>query len=301
MVLPHPFPASLPDIPHLHNWRQIANTTPGLWTGIVAVSGSEPPKILESVYADSMEAWLACSAPLSMPAVIAETLYMMPSESKAWPQKTSLVLEALLRISSQWCSLRICGSTFLVFLAHLAKLRQDNLEEVTIGQGIDWLHDLAATVLPFGTTPHLQKASIFVNTLIEMPWAQLTDLNLRTICNDPVDVLAECGNLVMASVGMFVGTELSQPTTDIVTLKHLHTLYLKSIGSSRICCLYTPALECLYLERILYTQAWQLTALQLGSPNITKLDISHSNLTSAALMTILSHTVFDALVTDSLF
>ncbi|KAJ7857692.1 hypothetical protein B0H14DRAFT_2750861 [Mycena olivaceomarginata] len=271
------------------HWRQIANTTPGLWTGIVAVSGSEPPKIPESVYADGMEAWLARSAPLSVPVVIAETLYMMPSESKAWPQKTSLVLEALLRISSRWCSLQIRGSTSLAFLARLAELRQDNLEEMTIGQGVDWLHDPATTVLPFGTTPRLRKASIFVNTLFEMPWAQLTDLTVRTTHNDPVDVLAKCENLVTASIGMFVGTELSQPITDIVTLKYLRTLSLKRTGSSRICRLYAPALECLYLDNISYAQIWQLTALQSGSPNITKLDISHSNLTSAALMTILSH------------
>jgi uncharacterized protein YjbI with pentapeptide repeats len=134
-----------------------------------------------------------------------------------------------------------------------------------------------------------------------MPWAQLTHLTIidASSPDTALDIIAQCTGLVKASVGT-IGWQLPQARTNSVTLNHLRVLSLIFWEPSPyfmpfLDCLSAPALEELCLNfadmgprRQPWTQA-DFTAFQLRSPNITRLDLTFSNLTSDDLTTALLH------------
>ncbi|KAF7365295.1 hypothetical protein MVEN_00401300 [Mycena venus] len=274
------------------HWNQIAQSTPLLWTGPIAVGGSRCADIPEDAV-DGMRGWLARSAPLSVPVSIEAVRRVQTQRTEGIPA----IFEELLKISPRWYSLTIRGPHSPAFLKRLSHHEKDSLEEVDLGWSVDSLCD-SATVLSLGATPRLRRVSMTSSTRFVIPFAQLTTLALTCaefLPDASLDILAQCGNLVEASFYVSSWIELPVPRTDILTLHHLRTLSLDVFIDSRyfapflngIC---APALEKFCLASSA-TIVWPetLTAFQLRSPNITLLEIRYSAPTSDDLRVALSH------------
>jgi hypothetical protein len=140
------------------------------------------------------------------------------------------------------------------------------------------------------------------STQVLVPWARLSDLTMSDGCFPDValDILAQCTDLAKASVGTMGWSQLPQARADSVTLNYLRVLSLNFWGRLLyfmpfLDYLSAPALEelCLNFGDISPMQPWApagFTAFQLRSPNITRLDLTSSNLASDDLTTALLHT-----------
>ncbi|KAJ7359215.1 hypothetical protein DFH08DRAFT_1074752 [Mycena albidolilacea] len=262
------------------HWREVANTIPRLWIGPIVVANPRILPMAEDASIDVMQNWLSRSAPLSVPVLI--TIRRRQDETSDIP----LVLEELLRISHRWGSLHIRGSPPPALLRRLVEQGKDSLEGLFLSN-----LDGPPYILSLNTTPRHRQVSILGTTLLEMPWAQLTDLTLN-ISDDPSSILAQCTHLITASLVVHaVLTVLTQRSTSTFTLYHLRSLFLCHVGSSeffmhRLC---APALENLHVGQAKWTEA-RFAAFLLRSPNITQLEISRSHLTPDALRVILTYT-----------
>lgn len=259
------------------HWREIANTTPRLWIWPIVVGNPRILPMAEDANIDVMQNWLSRSASLSVPVVI--TIGGKQDETSDIP----LVLEELLRISHRWGSLHIRGSPPPALLRRLVEQGKDSLEGLFLSN-----LDGPPYILSLNTTPRLRQVSILGSTLLEMPWAQLTDLTLN-ISDDPLSILAQCIHLITAS--LVINTVITQRSTSAFILYHLRSLFLCHVGSPefsmhRLC---APALEDLHVGQAEWTEA-QFAAFLSRSPNITQLEISRSHLTPDALRVILTHT-----------
>jgi hypothetical protein len=132
-----------------------------------------------------------------------------------------------------------------------------------------------------------------------MPCGQLVDLTFSfntSIKTDIIlDVLDQCPNLVRAWV--CAKLVLLGAGRDRIALSHLCTLHIHSMGAadhgaSFFDCVLTPALKGTMLGgdvNIRWTQA-DFTAFQLWTPNIARLELNYSYLTSDDLRAALRHT-----------
>ncbi|KAJ7837716.1 hypothetical protein B0H13DRAFT_2105187 [Mycena leptocephala] len=185
------------------------------------------------------------------------------------------------------------------FVRRLAACRLDSLEELELGEIYNHGQDISnpRVMLLFSTVPCLRKLHMNLHpdsTQVLVPWARLSDLTMSDGCFPDValDILAQCTDLAKASVGTM--------GCGFVTLNHLRVLSLHFWGRSLyfmpfLDCLSAPALEelCLNFGDISPMQPWApagFTAFQLRSPNITRLDLTSSNLASDDLTTALLHT-----------
>jgi hypothetical protein len=252
---------------------------------------------LEEVYADRLNAWLARSAPLPIPISLQYT---------DWSKNTSFcITKEVLRIASRLRSVGISDPMSVSFVRQLAACRLDSLEELDLGVIYDKEQEISdpKTMLLFSTVPRLRKLHMNLHpdsTRVLVPWARLTDLTARDASPDTaLDIIAQCTGLVKASVGTIGWPQVPQARTNSVTLNHLRVLSLIFWETSLyfmpfLDCLSAPALEelCLNFGDISPMQPWApagFTAFQLRSPNITRLDLNCSNLTSDDLTTALLH------------
>ncbi|KAJ7837717.1 hypothetical protein B0H13DRAFT_2677804 [Mycena leptocephala] len=276
------------------DWRQVAHSTPRLWTGPIDVDLRSND--LEEVYADRLKAWLALSAPLPIP------IFLQFKFADWTTNISSCIIEEVLRIAPRLRSVRIPNPTTSSMVRQLAAFRLDSLEELELDEILD---HYPRPMLSFSTVPRLRKLRICLHsdsTQILVPWAQLTDLTTYegSYPDDAVDILGQCTSLVKATVETVGWSQLPQARADFVILNHLRVLSLNFWGRSPhfmpfLDFLSAPALEELCLNfadmgprRQPWTQA-DFTAFQLRSPNITRLDLTCSNLTSDDLTTALLH------------
>ncbi|KAJ7757618.1 hypothetical protein B0H16DRAFT_1885621 [Mycena metata] len=258
------------------HWRAISFGTPRLWTGPVGVD------LRVDGDADGLKAWLSRSAPMSVPILLTE----FPEEDVA-----HRVLEELLSISSRWSSLCLYRSAPAWFFMRLAVGHTfESLEEVDLGPS----HVDGTSALPiFGATPLLRKLSFTPTSRLNMPWTQLRDLTLRTSTATDIslEILAQCVNLVTASVDTFMWT-LVAPSR-MVTLPHLRIFEIdggyETHFMSFLDSLSAPALTSLvlYFGSRCPWSASAFTAFQLRSPHLTSLKLCHAFLTPDALIAAL--------------
>ncbi|KAJ7268133.1 hypothetical protein B0H12DRAFT_95106 [Mycena haematopus] len=279
------------------DWRQIVHSTPRLWAGPIQIclrpsrSGDR-----NQVYTDGLKAWLARSAPLTIPVSLA----VDPG------RRDRRISDELLRTAPRWRSLHWVhsarsGSPSLT--SQLAECKLESLEELTLGSFTE-----NVTPTAFTAVPRLRKLSIQfcskASLPILVPWAQLTDLNLRaSFPNIALDVLDQCTNLIRATVSTegWDVLQVAETRQDILPLSHLRFFSLSFFGLARhitpfLDCLSTPALETLSLnfrdmdaDDVGCWKQAHVTAFQLRAPNITELKLQYSSLTSDDLRTAIRH------------
>ncbi|KAJ6541866.1 hypothetical protein B0H19DRAFT_327400 [Mycena capillaripes] len=262
------------------DWRRVVNSTPQLWSGPVGIDLSRDSSRMRQD-TDFVMAWLALSAPLSIPLSL---VGFRNVKVDVLPP----VLKEVMRTTSRWRSLQVRDTAPPSFFQRLAEL--DNLEELILPQD--------ALILELGPTPRLQNLTMTPNRHVLMPWAQLTNLKLLDggSADGSLDILAQCKNLITVAVSTF-GCAGSTARTDI-PLNHLRTFvldfYMPEIDphfTPFLATVSAPALEKLTLD-LARTFIWtetQFTAFQLHSPNITHLEVRFSGLTSDDLKAALRH------------
>ncbi|KAJ6584629.1 hypothetical protein B0H19DRAFT_1249582 [Mycena capillaripes] len=279
------------------DWRQIANSTPRLWTGPITVDFWKSGR-LEGAYVEGLRAWFVRSAPLAVPVSFIHLRSGMRFDIS--PRITDEVVS----ISHRWRSLRVTQKAPASFIGRLAEGRLDNLEDLELGDVVDdWSVD-AATIGSFLTgAPRLRNLRMHLACQISMPWTQLTELILTN--GDSADVslriLAQCPALINASVETAGWYELPTAQANIVALDLLTSLSLILLADEVISKhfgpfldrLSAPALDNLCVDFsggrvVLWTEA-QFTAFQQRSPNITQLELRWAELTSDDLSAALRH------------
>ncbi|KAJ7637928.1 hypothetical protein DFH06DRAFT_1335570 [Mycena polygramma] len=279
------------------DWRQVANGTPQLWTGLVSlvITNRTLAKMHDTRNVDGMKAWLARSAPLAIPVL---TSFELEGPDVTLPP----VLAEVLKISPRWCSLKMSRWAPASYFTCLAERGLDNLEELDLSLGSDFDY----TILPSFSilAPRLRKLHMNSHCRTSMPWAQLTDISLSHGPSPDIalGILAQCPSLVKVDINTVGWSTLPQLGTDVITLQHLRTLLLAFIGSDGpherhfmpfLERLSAPTLELLNLNIPLPHLIWPrsaFTAFQLLSPNMTQLAIVASDaLTSDDLRAALFH------------
>ncbi|KAF8208537.1 hypothetical protein K438DRAFT_1812397 [Mycena galopus ATCC 62051] len=280
------------------DWRQIAQSTPQLWTGPIRVDLRTRSHDLDQVYVDGLKAWLTRSAPLPVP------ISFIPEYTNISPR----VLEVVLTLAPRWRSLEVGKfwehkiSIPLSLVTQLAGGSLDCLEELDLaGRFVEDVDP--SSIISFATVPRLRKLNMSIHPQIHVPWAQLNDLTLGYTSPDiALDTLAQCPNLTRASICTGGWTGIPEAGRDILSFSHLHTLTVSFVGERRIGpltpffdCLSTPALAelCLDFGNMMDNgESWtdrHFTGFQLRAPDITCLQLDYSILTSAQLRTALRH------------
>ncbi|KAF7357464.1 F-box domain-containing protein [Mycena sanguinolenta] len=264
------------------DWRQVAHSTPQLWSRPLRVD------LRKRADADGLKAWLAQSAPLSLP------ISIIPAH-----KDIAGTLEELLSVASRWHSLRIYLTTYAMpswFFRKLSQGMLDSLEVLELGPIDD---DADPTPLSFTAVPRLRKLNILCGltapqTLV--PWVQLTDLVIQIDSHEAVAILAQCTNLVRASINTSPWCQPPAAKRDIVALGQLQTLrfffrddHMRQTGHHGppfFDYLSAPLLQALRLDfdREYWTSA-RLTAFQLRAPNITQLEFASRKFSSEDLVT----------------
>ncbi|KAJ7163001.1 hypothetical protein C8R46DRAFT_1102175 [Mycena filopes] len=260
-------------------WEQIAVTTPQLWTGTVSVTVT---KTLSAKTVDGLRAWLARSAPLSIPVFLKGPIWHDADDTGVFPP----VLEALLQVAPRWRRLRVDGSLTLPgFYERLAEYSLDSLEEA----------DLSLNSVPFlSAAPRLRELRVVADPLLRMPWEQLTRLDLLETSSECLGLIAQCPNLLELTV-FTDDTYQHDIGTIVANLPRLQTLHVHSLSDSSdpeqldqlLNILHAPALDVLEIYAETTWTPAVLAAFQLRSPHITDLRLENcppiSNKLEAAL------------------
>ncbi|KAJ6501964.1 hypothetical protein C8R45DRAFT_1190012 [Mycena sanguinolenta] len=234
------------------HWRKATHGTPQLWTGPLRPVLTHRTGSDGEADANGLKAWLLRSAPLTIP--ISLTL---GSESI-----NERILDELLGTAPPW---------------HLV------------------------VVPSFTTVPSLRELDIEVYTNaipVVLPWGQLNHLTLTSdSSNITRDILAQCPNLIKADLST---AGLDHTRQDILVLSHLQALSFRFFWDNerfsaacqllrwRSCLLISCTGEEEEEEPRFWTEG-RLTAFQLRVPNITRLQLEESFLTSDDLTTVLRH------------
>ncbi|KAJ6501946.1 hypothetical protein C8R45DRAFT_1209605 [Mycena sanguinolenta] len=256
------------------DWRQVAHSTPQLWTRPLQIDLRFATGSDGEVYAGGLKTWLLRSAPLAVPVSLMVHYHNVDHR----------ILEEVLSTAPRWrsLSLDLPGFTPVAspFVRQLAEGRFDNLEELDLGQLM--INENDSTAISFAV-PRLRKMHLNLASNahpVLVPWARLTDLTLQTrYHNIASDILAQCTSLVHADVrtiGRGLLSEVAQitPLSHLLSLSCVGKLYL-NFGATEIDAPWTQA---------------RFTAFQLRTPNITHLDLKYSRrLTSDDLRTAIRH------------
>ncbi|KAJ6466314.1 hypothetical protein C8R45DRAFT_1021265 [Mycena sanguinolenta] len=276
-------------------WRQIANSTPRLWTGPIRVDFHQGPG---ENYVDGLETWFARSAPPTVPISITGLEY-----GTQFTESGSRVTEALLCIAARWRSLRFVSYTVPSwFVQRLLGRRLDSLEELVLWNMNQDSHFDRTTILSFATAPRLRTATLSSTCGIPMPWAQLTDITIGDRMSPGTfrHIFSQCINVVKIFVRVIGSSVLSQVRPDVLALNQLRILSVAwardpDHGMQFFDCVSAPVLDELRLRFEEGDIEWgTFTAFQLRSPNITKLKIKGDGLPvpSHALITAFRHAPF---------
>ncbi|KAK7048066.1 hypothetical protein R3P38DRAFT_2605743 [Favolaschia claudopus] len=285
------------------HWRNVAIQTRQLWTGplTVSVSLGRRSEAKERAYAEALQGLLARSEPLPISICLRNF-----RSSSSFVEPNVHIMRALAETSSRWRSLRIRETVPESFIKTLAEsgpfscLEELDLRRVSRHAQLVKL----AFALSFSSALRLRKLTIDLECRVPMPWALLSEVHIFATSQhygNILGVLAQCANLLKASI---VLSALSEPPpfrpTD-TSLNHLESLSLTFVGESEkffmpfLVRLSAPALESLSLAcETLEDAIWDnlsFTNFQTRSPNITNLDISgnSSPIPSSSLISALTH------------
>ncbi|KAF8208622.1 hypothetical protein K438DRAFT_1754489 [Mycena galopus ATCC 62051] len=283
------------------DWWKVTHGTSRLWTRSlrVVLSGRNSDS-WEQAYANGLKAWLTHSASLSIPIsfIVRASDIRIPDE--------------VLRIAPRWRSLQLPDKK------NKTPISLDSLEELRLGILVDEdsqkyrdensdedsdetpgeNNSGDQSIISFTAASRLRNLTInlYENLLtIFIPWAQLVDLTLDGDSSETtLDILAQCANLVRASVTTSRWPRPPQSRQDLIILSHLRTLHLPSFHS--VGPLWThllaPTLQRFSWDYGGLTTATTLTGFQLRSPNITQLEFRLTHLTPDDLRAAILHAPF---------
>ncbi|KAJ7626611.1 hypothetical protein DFH06DRAFT_734822 [Mycena polygramma] len=247
-------------------WRQLAQTTPKLWTALLRLNLRKPAS---DAYVAMAKTFLERSTPLPIP------IAMDYTESCALP-----LVEVVLSMASRWKSASLYNFP-------LPKLRElpfgalESLETVSLTSRRQILTYEQKTTAFLGACR--LRSVIFDGRSIShfpMPWAQLTELTIReNSCQICLDILLQCMNLITAEFSdmpSWVQSPPSAPTTVLPRLETLEVGFAPSDGNhimSFFMRLDLPALTSLDV-RVDLDNLWSgadFAQFQRRSPNIQHL------------------------------
>ncbi|KAJ6502005.1 hypothetical protein C8R45DRAFT_975067 [Mycena sanguinolenta] len=278
------------------HWRQIAHSTPRLWSRYIrldlrkrSVESRTSSRDGSWVPAHCLKAWLLRSSPLAVRVSVAL--------DETFSQR---IPDEVLSSAPRWRSLDLdVNDTPVPFISQLAEARLDSLEELDLGL-LDFDDDDPPTFTSFATVPRLRQLTMGVCSKafrFLVPWVQLTYLTFTSYFpNIPLDVLAQCPNLIQAAISTTCWAALPEarqtiPLTQLLRL-HLHFFEEEGHFMPFLDCLSAPVLEALRLSFTRMSTHWiqaGFTAFQLRAPNITHLDLQDLCLASDDLQTALRH------------
>ncbi|KAJ7162952.1 hypothetical protein C8R46DRAFT_1352782 [Mycena filopes] len=266
------------------HWRQVAITTPHLWTEVLPIKLNKTPT---EACCSGLKEWLRRSAPLPVRVHL----------ECAGGVDAAVVFGALLTASPRWS-----GAYFrLPSLSVLTAIPSDALKQLRVLAVYSQDTANSPALVAFSLAPALGEVILDTHhpARLLMPWSQLAHLHVTT--ESPNECLAsflQCPNLVTATLEMPswpVLPDLSQ--SNPTTLGKLQVLKVSITDADWpsvtpfIVCLALPALKRLILWYIdLEWSSAEFAQFQLLSPNIESLRLGYSELESDDLMTILRHT-----------
>ncbi|KAJ7465091.1 hypothetical protein FB451DRAFT_429401 [Mycena latifolia] len=268
-------------------WRQVAHTTPQLWTQTLHATVDKTPP--ES-YVAGAKIWLERSAPLPI------SVYLHARKGA----DPGALIDVLATVAHRWKRATFSLDS-LSLLSCILPNPLGALEYLTlICVGDKKSH---ANVVTFLNATRLCSLNLTTRqtTLPPMPWSQLTKINVDNpsprAC---LDALIQCTNIVSARFDTFPWPTLPDLSDmEITTLARLESLHLNfsifsEVGSHFmpfITRLALPALKDLRLDLnhdCVWTSA-DFTQFQLRSPNIEYLNIESLDIASSDLLTALRH------------
>ncbi|KAJ7103008.1 hypothetical protein B0H15DRAFT_188312 [Mycena belliarum] len=285
-------------------WRQVAHTTPRLWTRqcfpVETVKPRKSGAAGRKIYMDVTKACLDRSGSLPI------SVHLGGFDQDA----AAPFLEELLCHSPRWRTLSLSmGSIFA--LNEILPSRLTRLESVNLSLlGESTPDPLPSKLTTFLGAPRLRRVSLRAQHLpfLPMPWSQLTHLTLSGYCPPQpcLDTLVLCPQLVSAGLKMMGWPQAGLPLALIsstVTLPRLEELCLtiqianeSEHSTPLLRLLDLPALKTLILDvdddaEDLRWSFLDFTQFQLRSPHIERIDLISCNLDSADLQNLLLHAV----------
>ncbi|KAJ7119868.1 hypothetical protein C8R44DRAFT_789015 [Mycena epipterygia] len=273
------------------HWRQLACTTPQLWTGIL------PRKIVTSSSAESppvAKTFLERSAPLPIPIFLRNGIVTKVAERVALP-----IVDLLFSLAPRWQSLTLHDIDFpLSQLRRLPLNTFQNLESVDLKIHAA-IPAYETKVKVFLGAPRLRDVTLFVRDTnhFPMPWSQLTRLTVEEhssqIC---LDILLQCTNIVFAKftdMHSWHDPPISGPIITLPRLEELEVRFEMSHLGGHIMPLFMrldlPALKDLTIKPDL-GDIWSsvdFTGFQRRSRNIQHLTIENCSFSSTDLICVL--------------
>ncbi|KAJ7162971.1 hypothetical protein C8R46DRAFT_1352801 [Mycena filopes] len=260
------------------HWRQVAVTTPHLWTDVLPIKRHKTPT---EAYCAGLKEWLGKSAPLPI------RVHLECGDSI----DAAAVFDALLTAAPRWDEAHLEVPSLSV-LSDIPSDGLKQLRKLTLRSS----DKSSAPLVAFSLAPSLVEVNLYTRHIGPLQ-SQLTHLTVAAAFpQECLDTLVRCQNLVTATLSMPAWPgRLDTSELKLVTLGNLESLKLKftGVGSAApfFACLALPALNRLTLT--LNDVDWarpEFTQFQLRSPNIEILSIAWSDtLNSTDLMAILRH------------
>ncbi|KAJ7162982.1 hypothetical protein C8R46DRAFT_1352808 [Mycena filopes] len=266
------------------HWRQVAITTPQLWTEILPIGLDKTPT---EDYCAGLKDWLGRSAPLPIHVGLSCTMGV----------DATAVAGAFLTTADRWSDANLALPSLSVF----SQIPSDGIKQLR-NLTLNSPDRTSASLAAFSLAPNLTEVTLYIRHIarLQLPWSQLAHLTVGTESpqdsQECLDTLLLCQNLVTAyfSIDAWPGRPDVSALTP-VTLGKLERLEISSSSyegsvTPFFASLALPALSRLNLS--LSDIDWatpEFTQFQLRSPNIETLTIGGTELNSDDLMTILRH------------
>ncbi|KAF7363841.1 F-box domain-containing protein [Mycena sanguinolenta] len=252
-------------------WRQIVHNTPQLWTrNLFEICVDRESK---AHYLDELQTFLARSNPL--PISIALALSAEDSSYVAAPKTIARIITPTIH---RWKSLKVELPYFRSF-NDIPSERFEALEHLSIG-GFKKQTD---PVVAFQFSPRLQNFTFYSEGvskihLLRLPWSQLVHLDLTDVSLSS----AATGSLVVTLPSL---ERLALTFQGVATPNEIHGI------EAFIAPLVLPSLKTLELDfeddRAAFWPTQAVTSFQGRCPNIEKITLSNSSLSSEELLTLL--------------
>ncbi|KAJ7653731.1 hypothetical protein DFH06DRAFT_524976 [Mycena polygramma] len=196
------------------HWRQVACTTPRLWTGLLQTRLTRKKRCSDT-YLSTTKTFLERSSPFPIPRMT------LPLANFCDPR----LLDLLFSSAPRWQSLEFCD----YFSARFRRMPPNtlaNLTDVSIRIPRP-LENHTSAVSAFLGAPQLCRVNLAVESTAHfpMPWAQLTRLTLSEISPQlSLDILLQCTNICEANFRDMEPWAVEPDSAPLVTLPQLEQL-----------------------------------------------------------------------------